>query len=202
MFLVFRDPERWYQSVVDTIGYMMGPGMEHSPLGIRVMQNNATRAFFSSILLRDSFGDDLSRDNMIRCYNEHVEEVKRTCPPEKLFIFRVEEGWAPLCAFLGKPVPDVPYPNVNDSKSFQVRIRIVNTMGYIYGMMRLGIPFLLAKGTIIKDPKKKSTNMGSFKHTLIDPLVDYKLLSKFYTKCALISGALVVLHHTFLKGKY
>jgi len=114
----------------------------------------------------------------------------------------VEDGWGPLCAFLGKPIPDVPYPNVNDTKSFQNLIRKVNTMGIIKGMMGLGIPFLLAKGSTIKDPKKKSTNMGTFKHTLLDPLIDYKLLSKFYTGCALMGGALVVLHHTFLKGKY
>ena len=197
-----REPEKWYQSMMDTVTYMMGAGADHSPLGIRVMQTDSTRNFFQSVILRDSFQNDLSRDNMIRCYNDHVEEVKRTCPPEKLFIFDVKDGWGPLCAFLGKPVPDVPYPNVNDSTSFQTRIRKANTMGLIYGVMRLGIPFLLAKGSIITDAKKKSSNTGSFKHVLLDPLVDYEILSKFYSVCALMGGALVVLNHTFLKGKH
>ena len=187
--------------MMDSVCYMM-QGVEHCPLGIRVMANYTTRAFFESVILRDSFNYDLSRDNMLRCYQAHVEEVKRECPPDKLFIFDVKDGWGPLCAFLGKPVPDVPYPNVNDSKSFQMWIRKANTMGYIFGVLGLGIPFLFAKKSQITDPKKKSSNTGSFKHVLIDPLLDYKMLSTFYTASALMTGALVVLHHTFLKGKH
>lgn len=28
--------------------------------------------------------------------------------------FRPEMGWEPLCKFLGKPVPDEPYPRINE----------------------------------------------------------------------------------------
>ena len=33
----------------------------------------------------------------------------------RLLIFEVKEGWEPLCKFLGKPVPDVPFPKVRMS---------------------------------------------------------------------------------------
>jgi hypothetical protein len=32
------------------------------------------------------------------------------------------EGWERLCEFLDKPVPDVPYPNLNNPKDLQESI--------------------------------------------------------------------------------
>ena len=41
-------------------------------------------------------------------------------PAERLLVFNVSEGWAPLCAFLGKPVPeDEPFPHLNDRAFFR-----------------------------------------------------------------------------------
>jgi hypothetical protein len=36
--------------------------------------------------------------------------------------FEVTQGWAPLCAFLGVPVPDEPFPWENDSAAFNQRL--------------------------------------------------------------------------------
>lgn len=36
----------------------------------------------------------------------------------RLLEFRVEEGWGPLCEFLGKEVPEVKFPRGNDIKEF------------------------------------------------------------------------------------
>jgi hypothetical protein len=47
-------------------------------------------------------------------YARHIEEVKAGVPPERLLIFTVDQGWEPLCKFLGVPVPAAPFPNVND----------------------------------------------------------------------------------------
>ncbi|MCA9698204.1 MAG: hypothetical protein KC431_11820, partial [Myxococcales bacterium] len=33
----------------------------------------------------------------------------------------VKQGWAPLCEFLGVPVPDLPFPHVNDRQEFLAR---------------------------------------------------------------------------------
>jgi hypothetical protein len=43
-------------------------------------------------------------------------------PPEKLLVFEPGDGWAPLCAFLGVPVPDEPYPQVNSTAEFQAMV--------------------------------------------------------------------------------
>ena len=45
--------------------------------------------------------------------------MKDTIPADRLLVFNVREGWAPLCEFLGRPVPDEPFPQVNERVAFQ-----------------------------------------------------------------------------------
>ena len=56
------------------------------------------------------------KEASVEFYNDWVAEVKETVPKEKLLIFNVKEGWKPLCDFLDVPIPDQPFPNINDSK--------------------------------------------------------------------------------------
>jgi len=70
---------------------------------------------------RDFFNNDFSRENAIKVFNQHNDEVGRTVPPEKLLIYRVEEGWEPLCNFLEVPVPDMPFPHKNTREAFGSR---------------------------------------------------------------------------------
>lgn len=61
-------------------------------------------------------------DHGERCrqaYLDHCERVRRTIPRERLLEFNLGDGWEPLCKFLDKPVPDTPYPRINDPKSFE-----------------------------------------------------------------------------------
>lgn len=44
---------------------------------------------------------------------EHCNMVRGLVPKERLLEWSVEDGWAPLCKFLGKPVPDEPFPHAN-----------------------------------------------------------------------------------------
>ena len=46
-------------------------------------------------------------------YEDWVASVKAKCPPDRLLVFDVRDGWAPLCNFLGTPMPDIPFPNSN-----------------------------------------------------------------------------------------
>jgi len=44
--------------------------------------------------------------------------VRATIPRERLLVFDVSEGWEPLCAFLGVPVPSTAFPRVNSTQEF------------------------------------------------------------------------------------
>ena len=46
-----------------------------------------------------------------------------TVPAERLLVWEVKEGWAPLCNFLSLPIPNTPFPNVNDTAQQQARLR-------------------------------------------------------------------------------
>ncbi|XP_032238391.2 uncharacterized protein LOC5512962 [Nematostella vectensis] len=57
-----------------------------------------------------------------KAYREHNERVKNVIPKDKLLVFKMEQGWAPLCRFLEMAEPEIffPYENVNseDVKAF------------------------------------------------------------------------------------
>jgi len=55
----------------------------------------------------------------VQFWKDHVEEVKRVVPKDKLLVFEVKQGWGPLCSFLGCPVPSVQFPNVNDTSQIE-----------------------------------------------------------------------------------
>ncbi|KAI0100097.1 hypothetical protein GGR51DRAFT_551747 [Nemania sp. FL0031] len=49
-------------------------------------------------------------------YNRYFDKVRQTVPPERRLEYKLGDGWQPLCAFLGKDVPDIPFPRLNDRK--------------------------------------------------------------------------------------
>ncbi|KAH6709008.1 hypothetical protein BKA61DRAFT_659026 [Leptodontidium sp. MPI-SDFR-AT-0119] len=56
-------------------------------------------------------------------YKRHYAEIRAAVPPERLLNFRLADGWGPLCEFLGKDVPDVPFPRVNERQVHLKRVR-------------------------------------------------------------------------------
>jgi hypothetical protein len=39
--------------------------------------------------------------------------IRGLVPQDRLLEWCVEDGWAPLCKFLDKPVPDIEFPHAN-----------------------------------------------------------------------------------------
>jgi len=55
----------------------------------------------------------MSEEENRTCYNNfnaHMERVKSTIPPSRLLLFDFADGWAPLSHFLGRPIPEEPFP--------------------------------------------------------------------------------------------
>ena len=77
----------------------------------------------------------------INHFNQWVQEVKNTVPSDKLLVFEVKEGWGPLCKFLEVPVPNIPFPNTNDTAQMKKRLRGVKIAAY---SLILGVPTVLA----------------------------------------------------------
>ncbi len=110
--LSVRDPERWFASTQNTI------------ISDQVAGFHAARG---SLGMVDAMGwgtDPRLRDKawMLDRYNRHNEEVQRAIPAARLLVYDVSQGWEPLCRFLGRPIPDAPYPQVNSTDDFKAMI--------------------------------------------------------------------------------
>jgi hypothetical protein len=115
VILSHRDPERWYESMSETIlksMEMMGlaPG--------QAVPDDHPMKFGGVIISQRTFDHDYSKDNVIAAFNRHIANVRSTIAPERLLEFQAADGWGPLCAFLGVPVPDTPFPRTNSREEF------------------------------------------------------------------------------------
>ena len=109
--LSLRDPERWWESMDATI-LKVTQAMFADPA------RRAAMRFIELILVDQTFAGDLSRDNVIAAFERHNAVVRAAIPPERLLVFEAAQGWTPLCAFLGVPVPETPFPKVNSREEF------------------------------------------------------------------------------------
>jgi KUP system potassium uptake protein len=53
------------------------------------------------VVIEQAFGGDIAnREHVIAVFRGHVENVWRAIPRERLLVYQVTDGWAPLCRFL------------------------------------------------------------------------------------------------------
>jgi hypothetical protein len=106
-----RDPNEWFDSTQATIFSPSSPAWTAPP---------PMNEFFA-MLFKD-FGDKISdRDFMVAYFKRHTEEVVRTIPKNRLLVYEAGAGWAPLCKFLGVPIPADPFPQINTREEFIAR---------------------------------------------------------------------------------
>jgi hypothetical protein len=115
VILSLRDAKSWYRSVDSTIGRHLKAAAEGKPGG-------PPGKFAGTIISKNTFHNDFSEANMIAVFERHNDEVRRAIPRDRLLVFEAKDGWEPLCAFLGVPVPDAPYPRNNTTEEFQARL--------------------------------------------------------------------------------
>jgi hypothetical protein len=73
----------------------------------------------------DTFTDQVTDAAAVtRAYDAHNAHVRATVPAERLVEWRTGDGWEPLCAALGAPVPDEPFPHANSADDFRVDLRL------------------------------------------------------------------------------
>ncbi|KAJ4249820.1 hypothetical protein NW762_012163 [Fusarium torreyae] len=61
------------------------------------------------------------QNNLRAAYIRHYEYVRSSVQTEMLLNFKLDDGWGPLCSFLGKDVPDIPFPHINEKKEYTAR---------------------------------------------------------------------------------
>lgn len=122
--LTVRDPDAWYDSAAKTIFARMRDFASALADDDAASVDPARRAHMrmvNAVVVDRSFGGNLDRAHAIGVFNAHNDEVRRTVPAERLLMFESNEGWEPLCAFLGVPIPATAYPKVNTANEFAAR---------------------------------------------------------------------------------
>ena len=70
-------------------------------------------------------------------YREHCDMVRGLVPKERLLEWSVQDGWEPLCQFLGKEVPDEPFPHANTAAGFKAREKQAIDLWFSQGFKNL-----------------------------------------------------------------
>ncbi|CDS09960.1 hypothetical protein LRAMOSA02637 [Lichtheimia ramosa] len=118
--LTDRDPDSWYKSAKNTIHKA---ATSRSQEEIAALPEYLQRTFrmAETVVLDGALADPerfADEEAIKQKFKDHYEWVKKTIPADRLLILQLGEGWDRLCEFLGKPVPDVPYPRSNSTANF------------------------------------------------------------------------------------
>ena len=112
--LSVRDPEAWFASTQATV------------IGPRTESFHAARGTLPMVEALGWGTDPRLRghDWMLDRYHRHNDEVQATIPADRLLVYDVAEGWGPLCRFLGRPIPDAPFPQANSTVDFKAMVKM------------------------------------------------------------------------------
>jgi len=139
--LVERDVEKWLTSCRVLLKGVL------NPIGVHILRhtdpawygriNNCAllwvKGFFGSTDLEAAMG------NARAAYEEHYAAIRAYVPQEKILEYRLGSGWKPLCDFLGKDVPDVPFPRHNETKTIQVVFGVAIGRAFKRSLVNIGV---------------------------------------------------------------
>jgi hypothetical protein len=105
--LSVRNPKEWWESasctIFQAIGHMPDPSWQEM-----------IQAIFSTRSPMD-MSDPAA---CMSAFESHNDYVKCHVSTDRLVVWNVKDGWAPLCAALGVPVPNEPFPKTNTREEF------------------------------------------------------------------------------------
>lgn len=106
VILTMRSAESWWSSFEKTILPVLYDSKDEASLGL-------------ALVAKQVFGGRPGdRAHALATYEANVTAVKAEVPASRLLVHNLGDGWAPLCAHLGVPVPDQHYPYRNSAEEF------------------------------------------------------------------------------------
>jgi hypothetical protein len=80
-------------------------------------------------MVTDLFGKTFTPDFLEEApakaaFERHTVEVRKRAPKNRLLEWRAQDGWGPLCAALGVPVPGEPFPVTNTTEEFRAMTKL------------------------------------------------------------------------------
>lgn len=112
-----RNVDDWFNSMRSALGFYLK--------GRQYFELFDSKAYWMRRFIETISEPILGQDfvsNGKQAYQNHCEHMKRLIPTEKLLEWSVEDGWDPLCKFLNKPIPDIPFPHGNSAAEIHLRL--------------------------------------------------------------------------------
>ena len=130
VILTIRDPDRWYDSVLETI-YPMTTEIPKWLVWMVPRFRKVVDLVNTNIWNGTFDGRVEDRAHAIEVFHRNTERVKKGVPPERLLVFQATDGWEPLCEFLGVPIPDGPYPHANEAAEMKRMILVMRVIRWL-----------------------------------------------------------------------
>jgi hypothetical protein len=108
VILTEREPEAWFRSTQATIFPNATPPDTDAPFD-QMFRKVIAKLFDNR--MRD-------HDHVIDVFMRHNAAVRRRISPDRLLVYQIEQGWEPLCRFLGAGVPATPMLKTNTTEEF------------------------------------------------------------------------------------
>ncbi|WP_372443890.1 sulfotransferase family protein [Streptomyces adelaidensis] len=139
LILTIRDPTKWQESIRTLLSHVPEA---HSPLDTlpdqprrvftalrrlhRILDETGQTYFGPDWTFSTALNDEATA---VTLFEEHTKTVTKTLPADRLLIFDVREGWAPLCTFLNVDTPAEPFPHRNDRDTMRTALDSLRNTG-------------------------------------------------------------------------
>mmetsp|Transcript_50666 Transcript_50666/g.62094 ORF Transcript_50666/g.62094 Transcript_50666/m.62094 type:complete len:287 (+) Transcript_50666:90-950(+) len=136
VILTKRDANKWYTSVMKAI-YPMKKVMNRWFIKY-VLGMAPVATFIDNVMWNLIFDDKAGKDKeyTMNKFDEWNNMVIDYVKKDNLLVYQPGDGWEPLCTFLGKPIPDVPYPRSNSKENVaKIRGRVNMFCDFINGAL-------------------------------------------------------------------
>jgi len=132
IILKTRDPDKWVQSmevsVLNILSWRIWPFL--MKYGVR-KGPKALRNLLELAVLDWTSGHPDDREALRAGFLAHNQRVRSLAPKYNFLEFSVTDGWEPLCKFLGKEVPNEPFPHVNKGSNAASMVAAGLVIGYV-----------------------------------------------------------------------
>lgn len=125
--LSVRSGESWARSMLGTISSLLyGDSLMYDLSSARGRIDPSWQSFTdlmrrmwakSELMLAENARNEAALAHAMERYND---EVKATI--DDVVVWSPTDGWEPICELLELPVPEAPFPNINDSEMFEARM--------------------------------------------------------------------------------
>lgn len=154
--LTVRDESRWFESYSRLLAAIhrfrflrfLPPLNRFFPYGAKLSQ----------LIFGDHAFDQSGpiREMIIDAYRQHNERVRQSIAPDRLLEFNVQQGWQPLCEFLGFDVPQSNFPHLNSGVSGPSKI-------IAKAVLRLSSGRILSNSKYARESEIQSRNVECLK---------------------------------------